>query len=354
MAEITAPHHGLNARERAVLHTLIRAFIAAGEPVGSELVARLLRPTCSPATVRNTMVRLEHRGLVEQPHTSAGRVPTDDGYRAFVDTLLDRTDTLSLRETAYIDDALQPGQGLPSDVLENASQLLSRLSHGVGFALAPETDQSRVRHVDLVRLPYPRVLAVVVYRNGFVDQRLIELDEELSQDQLQACANYINRNFCGSSLLDMRARLIELMSHEQAVYDGLVRSVVEVGSRLCDSALYAGRLFVDGTANIVERSEMTPAEHCAALLRTIEEKGRLLRILNACLAVQGIRVVIGDETPDPEFHHVSIVSTRFGHDDDSNCALGVIGSKRMEYPRMIALVGRVGTRVRALLSEMYA
>jgi heat-inducible transcriptional repressor len=354
MAEITTPNSSMNAREREVLHTLIRAFIASGEPVGSELVARLLRPTCSSATVRNIMVRLERRGLLEQPHTSAGRVPTDEGYRAFVDTMLDRTDIISSREAAYIDDVLQPGQGLPADVLENASQLLSRLSHSVGFALAPETDQSRVRHVDLVRLPHPRVLAVVVYRNGFVDQRLIELDEELSQDQLQACANYINHNFSGSSLLDMRARLIELMSREKALYDGLVRRVVAVGSRLCDSVLSTGLLFVDGTANIVERPEMTPADHCAALLRTIEEKGRLLRILNACLAVQGLRVVIGNEAPDPEFHDMSIVSTSFGHEDENNCALGVIGSKRMEYPRMIALVGRVGSRVRVVLSEMYA
>jgi heat-inducible transcriptional repressor len=354
MAQITTPHHSLTSRERAVLHALIRTFVASGEPVPSELVARLLKPTCSSATVRNTMVRLERLGLLEQPHTSAGRVPTDDGYRVFVDTLLGQIDILSSREAAFIDDTLQPGQGLPAEVLENASQLLSRLSHSVGFALAPETDQSRVRHVDLVRLPHPRVLAVVVYRSGFVDQRLIELDEELNQDQLQACANYINHHFCGSSLIDMRASLIEVMLREKALYDELVRRAVEVGSRLCDSALCTGRLFVDGTANILEQPEMTPADRCGALLRTIDEKGRLLRILNACLVVQGIRVVIGDETPDPDFRHASIVSTSFGHNGENSCALGVIGSKRMEYPRMIALVGRVGMRVRTVLSEMYA
>lgn len=339
----------LDERGREVLKTLIQLHVLTGEPVGSETLARHLDRQVSPATLRNVMAELERLGFLDHPHTSAGRMPTDDGYRYYVDSLTGRT-PLPPQDAAAIASGLRPPERSPERVLEKASGLLSRLSRNVGFVIAPDMAHTRFVRIDLVRLPYPRILVVLVSTTGFVTQKVIAVEEEMTQDALQTCANYLNAHFVGMPLDAIRARLLELMREEKALYDSLLKSVVTVGGQAFAADESTASVFLDGTSNIVGRPEFEDIGRMRQLFQTFEEKGRLVRILNACIAGQGVRIVIGHENPDPELHDMALVAA--GLDDEPGLGLGVLGSTRMEYPRMIALVEHVARAVQKALTEL--
>jgi heat-inducible transcriptional repressor len=305
----------------------------------------------SPATLRNVMADLEKLGYLDHPHTSAGRMPTDDGYRVFVDSLMSR-EPLLRREAAAIESELRPRDGSPSQVMELASHLLSRLSNSVGFVLAPDSSRTVLRHIDLVRLPHPRILAVVVSRAGLVTHRVVEVAEEISQDQLQECANYLNAGFSGLSLAAIRERLLELMQEEKALYDSLLQQVVAVGSQAFQVEGAASSVYLDGASNMLDRPEFEDLARMRVLFKTFEEKGRLVRILNACLS-DGLRVFIGHEVPDPDLRDLALVTTSYAVDGEKGWGLGVLGSTRMEYARVVSVVEHVARVVSQSLQEMH-
>jgi heat-inducible transcriptional repressor len=203
----------LDERRREVLRQLIDLHILTGEPVGSESLARALNRAVSPATLRNMMADLEELGYLNHPHTSAGRRPTDEGYRLYVDSLM-AARPLAPGAASAIRSELR--EVSPGQVLERASQLLSRLSGQVGFVLAPDFARATFRHLDLVRLGHPRILVVMVSQTGIVTNKVVEVEERLTQDELQACTNYLNANFAGLSLTQIRARLVDIMKQERA------------------------------------------------------------------------------------------------------------------------------------------
>lgn len=343
----------IDERSREVLKSLIQLHIATGEPVGSESLSRVLSRPLSPATIRNIMADLERRGYLSHPHTSAGRIPTDEGYRAFVDSLMSHR-PLPARDAAAIESSLRCGEVAPSHVLESASRILSRLSHNVGFVLAPDLARTSFMHVDLVRLPHPRILVVMVSRTGITTNKVIDLEEQLCQDELQACANYLNAHFAGMTLAAVRARLLELMGEEKALYDSLLKRVIAVGERAFAGSEEEGSVYLDGTANILEKPEFEDLDRMRALFKTFEAKSRLVRILNACIVGEGIRIIIGHENPDPELRDMALVTAGYLLGGEPGLGLGVMGSTRMEYARVIALVDHVGRAVQRVLSELSA
>lgn len=345
------PNPNLDERSAEVLRSLIGAHVATGEPVGSESLSRLLARPLSPATVRNIMADLEKLGLLDHPHTSAGRVPTDEGYRYFVDALMAR-EALPAKEAAVIRSGLRPREGSPTEVLENAVHLLSRLSRNMAFVLAPDIARTSFRHVDFVRLPAPRILAVLVDQTGLVTHKVLEIADELSQDDLQTCANYLNQNFSGMRLPDVRQRLLDLMKEEKALYDSLLQKAVRLGEQAF-AGEGEGSVLVDGTANILEQREVD-LEQMRALFKTFEEKGRLVKILNACLSDEGIRIVIGRENTEPELRATSVVAASYPLAGEAGWGVGVLGSTRMEYARVVALVDHVAREISRALREIRA
>jgi heat-inducible transcriptional repressor len=342
----------MDDRSAEVLKSLIQLHIVTGEPVGSESLSRVLPMTLSPATIRNIMAELERQGYLSHPHTSAGRIPTDEGYRAYVDSLMGYL-PLAPRDAAAIESSLRAGEVSPSQVLESACQLLSRLSRNVGFVLAPDIERTSFMHVDLVRLPTPRVLVVMVSRTGLVTNKVIELEEQLSQDELQACANYLNTNFAGLALAAIRARLLGLMREEKALYDSLLQRVVAVAERaFAGREAEDGNVYLGGTANILARAEADDLERMRALFKTFEEKSRLVKILNACITGDGVRIVIGHENPEPELRDVAVVTAAYPLGGEAELGLGVLGSTRMEYARVISLVDHIGKAVQKTLAEL--
>jgi heat-inducible transcriptional repressor len=340
----------LDDRSREVLKSVIQLHVATGQPVGSETLARVFQRSVSSATLRNIMADLERMGYLTHPHTSAGRMPTDEGYRVYVDTLM-RLTPLPARDAAAIASEIADRDAAPNQVLENASHVLSKHSGNVGFVLVPDMGGTTFRHIDLVRLPHPRILVVMVARTGLVTNKVIEVDDQLSQDELQACANYLNTHFAGLDLDAIRARLLQLMSEDKALYDSLLKSVVSVGS-----LAFAGQgepdLYLDGTSNILAKQEFEDADRIRGVFKAFEEKSRLVKIVNACLSPRGVRIVIGQENPDPALRNTAMVVASCQLEGDATWGLGVVGSTRMEYARMIALVEHVAAALNRTLEEL--
>jgi len=339
----------LDERSKGVLKSVIQLHIATGEPVGSESVCRVLNRSMSPATIRAIMADLERAGYLDHPHTSAGRMPTDEGYRFYVNSLMSE-EPLAPGDAAAIDAGLRAGS--PGQVLENASHILSRLSRNIGFVLAPDIARSAFMHIDLVRLGPPRILVVMVSRTGMVTHRVIEVEEPLTQEDLQACANYLNAHFTGLHLLAIRARLIEMMREEKALYDSLLKRVIAVADQAFTSEEEEGAsVYLDGASNIVGRPEFEDIEKMRALFKTFEEKGRLVKILNECMHGEGIRILIGHENPHPDLHSVSVVATGCRVGGEVGWGLGVLGSTRMEYPRIVSIVDHMARSIGKALAD---
>jgi heat-inducible transcriptional repressor len=341
----------LDERSRDVLRTLIHLHVSTGEPVGSASLAQAMGRTLSAATLRNIMAELERSGYLEHPHTSAGRMPTDEGYRFYVDSLMSHR-PLPPRELAAIDSELGSRDAPPNRVIENASHILSRLSHNVGFVVATDLSRASFRHIDLVRLAHPRVLVVMVSRTGLVTNRVIEVEEDLSQDQLQTCQTYLNTHFAGMTLAGIRAALLDLMVEEKALYDSLLRHVLSVGRAAFAEESEETSVYLDGTANILEQTDFEDMGRMRNLFRAFEEKSRLVKILNACLRGEGVRIVIGHEIPDPALADLSLVTSFCPVEGDAGWALGVLGPSRMEYSRVISLVEHVAGAVCRALTEL--
>ena len=341
----------LDERSREVLKSVIQLHVATGQPVGSETLARIFQRSVSSATLRNIMADLERMGYLTHPHTSAGRMPTDEGYRVYVDTLM-RHEPLTARDAAAISSEIRDLDASPNQVLEHASHVLSKHSGNVGFVLVPDIAGTTFRHVDLVRLPHPRILVVMVDRTGLVTNKVIEVEDQLSQDELQACANYLNTNFAGLDLAAIRARLLELIKQEKALYDSLLKNVVSVGGLAFAAGRGSADLYLDGTSNILDKQEFEDADHIRAVFKAFEEKSRLVKIVNACLSQRGVRIVIGQENPDPALRTTAMVVASCPVDGESGWGLGVVGSTRMEYARMIALVEHVAAALNQTLEDL--
>jgi heat-inducible transcriptional repressor len=340
----------LDDRSRSILKTLVQVYIATGEPVASGTLARRLHHAVSSATVRSVMARLERLGLLEQPHTSAGRIPTDAALRLYVEALMNQ-EVLSLRDTALIESGLSARCGSADDVMESASRLLSELTGNVGFAVAPDNDRTQVRHIEFVRLPFPRILVVLVSRSGLISHRIVELDEEVSQDQLQAHANYINAHFAGMDLRGIRAGLLQQMRRDTVLLDSLLDRLLSAA----DSAFAPGNdasVYLGGTSGLLNHTEQANLARMQAICRTLEERSRMIRVLNACASGAGVRVMFDCERFDPALKGVTLVTAGCGPDRDEGWGLGVMGPTPMRYPRIVSIVGQVARRTQGLLAAI--
>lgn len=348
----------LDDRSREMLALLIGTHIATGEPVGSRAISKLTTEGLSPATVRNIISDLVEGGYLDQPHTSAGRVPSDKGYRFYVDNLV-KQPALSSSDEAAIE------QGIRSEASESAEQLLGRASHllsdlteSVGIVVSPSLAQDIIKHIDFVRISEGRLLVITVLRTGIVQDRLIRIDEDFSQDELNSTARYLNENFSGMSLVAIRVELLRRLSEEKALYDRyLQNALVLCQPGLTESEQSAPEVFVDGASNIVTKRDFNDKEKIRELLRFFEEKNRLIKILNECIAPsspetgQAVTVRIGAENGLPSLRGCAVITTYYGFDEQVIGSLGVVGPVRMEYARMIGVVKHVARALEQALAE---
>lgn len=352
-----------DSRGQTVLTAVINEHFVTGEPVGSKTIADKFANASglSSATIRTVMGELEELGLLEQPHTSAGRVPTDKGYRFYVDNLLGvlsiSNDDLNRIGNEYgmiADDFMDT----PDRLMERTSQLLSVLSNNVGIVVSPSLANDRLQHIEFVNLSEGRILVVLVSSPNIVHNRIIRLNVSFTRNDLERCANYLNAEHAGKSLSEIRAEILLLMHEEKALFDKLLQTAVILCSQSIESDDDKhGEVFVEGTSNILTKRDFADLERLRELLATIGEKSRLIQILNECVERENtkpgsVQVVIGSENHSPSLQNCTLISAPYRIGDSSAVGtLSVLGPTRIEYARMISIVSYVARVLEKMMSR---
>ena len=335
-------------REREILTAIVETFIASGEPVGSRTIARASREGLSPATIRNVMADLADAGYLEQPHTSAGRVPTAEAYRYYVEQLSGETH-LSHENQSIIQDTLT-GVTDVAEFMERTSHVLSLISHGVGVTVASTGSRNALEHVYFSRLSDQKVLAVVVTRSGVVRDRVLRLD--IPQADLDLASRYLNDNFRGWTMEDMRAELARRIETERGEYQALMKSI----ERLYQQGALASNegtdvVFVEGAANLVTGEE--DRQRLQDMLRTLEEKEKVVKLLGAYLDTrqEAVRVVIGLDEALPSMQNFVLIGAPARVGGEVRGSLAVIGPTRLDYQHTMSAVSYIARLFDKLLNE---
>ena len=344
----------LSDRSRRLLATLVREYIETGEPVASQVLARESGLGVSSATVRNVLVQLEDAGYVHQPHTSAGRVPTDRAYRVFVDLLLESRKPF--RTPAHVESQLRQQAGrspLVDDLLASVSHVVARAARHVGFALAG-TEAAVLQRIDFVALGGTRVLVVVVSRGNQVTQKVIDIGEAARSEDLVQAANYLNTEFSGLPLLQVRDAVIARLQQERTLYDALLTRALRLAHSSLTDLPQTRAFHVEGAASLLDQSatETVSLETLRALFEMMEEKERLVHLLDQYIEGPGLTVVIGTEHASPDLRPFSLVASTT-IEDGAIRTVGVIGPRRMHYSRAIALVDGATQAVSRALRDVH-
>jgi len=347
-----------------LLAALIKEHLVTGEAVGSRVLSDRFSHGFgwSPATIRNVMADLEEAGFVEQPHTSAGRVPTDKGYRYYVDNMLGEA-RLSRTDLKAIDHlfASIDASSSPDRLMETASHVLSALSQNVGIVVSPSLADNRLNHIEFMLLPDHRILVVLVSTANIIHNKVIRVaGDDLTQDDLDRTARYLNTEFSGKSLLAIRTEIVELMKEEKALYDRLLQNAILLCERSLEGEDTNAGVYVDGTSNILTKPEFVDIERMRELFRTFEEKSRLIKILNECVhdaaSYPGdVHVIIGREHPASSMRDCALITApyRVGSNDNIG-SLSVVGPMRIEYARIMAMVNYMARLIEHRLGEQTA
>jgi heat-inducible transcriptional repressor len=325
----------LDARARHLLRTLIAQYIRDGEPVGSRTLARQSGLDLSPATIRNVLSDLEEIGLIAAPHTSAGRIPTAQGYRLFVDSLLQlqapRPDEM---------DALQreiPPGASTQDMLGRVSAVLSELTHFVGLVTVPKREQFAFRQIDFVQLGPNRVLVILVFTDNEVQNRVLDLPRAYAPGELEQLANYLNQNFSGMALDEIRRRIVSEMEAARDSIDRVLRSAIDLAS--ASFQVESREAFVvSGQTNLMGLSELASVDRLRELFEAFNRKREIAKLLDGCIHAEGVRLFIGDESGYAPLGGCSVVTAPYGADGRMLGVIGVIGPTRMAYDRVIPVV----------------
>ena len=344
----------LDDRSRAIFRQIVETYLATGEPLGSRNLARQLALPLSPASIRNVMSDLEHLGLIYAPHVSAGRLPTEQGLRYFVDGFLEFGDLSSSERSSIEAQVRAAGQDKTVDaMLTEASQMLSGLTHGAGLVIAGKTDV-RLKHIEFVRLEATKALVVIVGESGAVENRILELPPGLSASTLIEASNYLNAHIAGKTLSEARLAISSRLNSAKNELDTLAKSLVDQGL-----ATWAGassnsmpQLIVRGRGNLLESID---AQEDLARLRhlfdELETKDGLLQLLDLAEQGEGVKIFIGSENQLFSLSGSSVVVAPYRDSDQRIIgAVGVIGPTRLNYARIVPMVDYTAQVVGRLLS----
>ena len=333
-----APHRPadpvLDPRARHLLRTLIARYIRDGEPIGSQTLARHAGLDVSAATIRNILADLEDVGLLAAPHTSAGRVPTAQGYRLFVDSLL-QVQPLGEGEVARLRSELPAGVGTQS-LLGSASELVSAMTHFVGVVSVPRREQFAFRRIDFVPLDGQRVLAIVVFADSDVQNRILHTRRAYDPDELERVASYLNTHYAGRPLAEARALLVDELRRARDEMEALMAQALE----LADQAMAADAedMLVAGQTRLIGVQDLSDLDRLRELFEAFASKREMLQLLERTLRAPGVRIFIGEETGMASLDGVSLVTAPYGAGGRTLGVLGVIGPTRMAYERVIPVV----------------
>ena len=337
-------------RNKRVLQAVIDSYIASGSPIGSTVLVKNYDFGVSSATLRNIMAELEDLGYLTHPHTSAGRIPTDLGYRYYIDSLI------SIEKDADdFGDQLRNAPPLHGDdlheLMEEASRFLASLSQCAGVVIAPSEPETKYKHIEFVRLRGSQVLIIFVTASGIVQNKLIELDEGIRQQDLNQFSAYLVDELAHWTLTEIRQRLIEKLREDKLIFSRLMEETVRASQEVQDRE--NEMVYIGGASKMLENPDFATVEKMRALFKAFEDKYKLLRLLDRSAAASGIKVFIGSENPYFEMQGCSMVVSGYKAGANVVGTLGVIGPTRMKYKEVIQVVDYTAKLLSKLLKERF-
>ncbi|HEY4058820.1 MAG TPA: heat-inducible transcriptional repressor HrcA [Kofleriaceae bacterium] len=338
----------LSRRAQKILQAVVQEYLHGGDAVGSRTITRRHELGLSPATVRNVMADLEDLGLLEQRHTSAGRVPTASGLRFFIDSLL-KVRSLSAREQQEIRERV--AAPTPDEVVKNASRLLADLTQHAGVIIAPDPDQQRLGQIEFVPLRDGKLLAVLVTTDGRIENRLIEPGADVDVRRLERIHNYLNELLSGMTIDEVRDRVIRELGEDKNKYDEAIATALRLGHAVFVAPPERNaEVLITGQANLLDAELANDrAKH---LLRTLEDKETLIRLLDRTRLADGLQVFLGAETAEAALATSSVVGVSYGPEESPIGALAVIGPMRMNYGKVMSVVEVTADALTQLLGEL--
>jgi len=337
-------------RYRAILESIISQYIETVSPVGSRAVAAGAKLNISPATIRNIMADLEEMGYLMQPHTSAGRIPTDKGYRYYVDVLME-VQRITQEEQERIRHEYENRQKEINDVLRVTTRLLSLMTRKPGLITAPKKGNIKLRHLELVSLTQYRLLAVLVFQSGVVENIYVDLDEEVTAAEIEWLQNVINHHGRGKNILHLAVALKKALAGEDHPPARQALLVVIVDTIMASLDTHEEVVFVDGASLLLEQPDFRNLGCIKEMLRTLENREKLREILRRDLNTHGAVVTIGNEIPVSDLRDCSVVTGQYNIGGQPMGALGIVGPTRLEYPKVIAIINHVSQVVSEILTE---
>ncbi len=326
----------LSDRARSLLKTLVEHYVREGQPVGSKALARDSGLDLSAATIRNVLCDLESLGLLSSPHTSAGRVPTVQGYRLFVDNLVSVTPP-SIVELERLKSEMGRRESI-DDLLESVSGVLSEVTRMAGVVMVPRRDYRSLRRIEFLPLADKRVLAILVINEQEVQNRVIHAAREYSADQLQEAANYLNTLFGGKDLQQVRAALVQEMVQTKERMNDMMQTAIEMADKVFERDTAEGDYVLAGQTNLMNFAELSNLDKLRQLFEAFNQKRDILHLLDECCAARSMQVFIGEESGYHALGDCSVITSPYKVDGQVLGVLGVIGPTRMAYERVIPLV----------------
>jgi heat-inducible transcriptional repressor len=338
----------LTQREKAVLQSLIDHYIATAKPVGSRLIASKFGLGVSPATIRNTMQDLEEMGLVTHPHISAGRVPTDKGYRVYVDTMI-KPEELTSSEEKQIKSDIMVDYAAVEDLLEQTSRVLGLISNQLGVTIAPRFDQGVLSRINLIPVAEKKILVVMAVKHGLIRTVLLEAESSLKTETLEKTASILNERLCGLTLGEIKGSIEDRLKEASSADPKLIRVFLESSENLLNFP-ETEQVHLGGTTNIVDQPEFKDREKLRSLIELIEEKTLLAELVSAKGIKNGITITIGKEMERGEMEACSLVTSAYKAGKVAG-TIGVIGPTRMRYAKLVSLVDYTAKLLSDILSK---
>ncbi len=336
----------LTPREKLILENVIEYYITQAEPIGSRTLSKKIKGVYSPATIRNIMADLEERELLQHLHISAGRIPTDKGYRYYVDNLCKKSPMKKSFKSGF--ESLSQIHER-SELMEEISRQLSHISKYVGLILAPKITDLQMKHMDFIRLGPQKIMIVFISKTGWVYNKIIEIKNFFTQEKLNVINRYINEECAGLNLMEIRQKLFSQVSKIKDLNIHVFESLRILNDEI--QKKHSEGLYLQGHINILKHPEFANMKKMRGLLKTLEEKIKLVELLDKCIYETGIKISIGKENEDPNIQDCSVVMTRYQVGKRINGALGIIGPTRMRYTEVINLVNNTATIVEKLFKE---
>ncbi len=335
--------YGLNERERTILRTIIYSFIQTATPVGSKFISKKGAVSWSSATIRNIMSDLEDEGFINHPHTSAGRVPTDKGYRIFVNSLMN-LETLSLSEKDIISSQLN-SLNSPDEIIMLTSKLISEISNQLGVVTAPRFTEGKLEKIEIISLSSTKLMVILSIEAGLVKTIMMEVKSDISRSILEKVSSLLNEKLSGLTLRDIKETFGDRLRDSVSEESGLIRLFIESSDKIFDETVLKSKMHISGTQNLLQQKEFISISNYKSIVELVNQDDMIVHILKKNENENGdISVTIGKENNEKQFEQLSVLQTQYKIGSMTG-TIGIIGNKRMNYPKLIPLVNYIADSI---------